>query len=103
MVMNFYVDMMRREVWTGSDQQPASYLHDSDEDKLEKDDGRHCYPLCERQFLEGDVLRKIHPCGHVFHEKCIQIWLYKGEHQFCPHCRGNIMKEHRNSGKEGAR
>ena len=52
----------------------------------------YCYPLCEKKFKNGDVLRTISPCGHTFHEKCIRIWLYRGENQFCPNCRGNIMK-----------
>ena len=57
-----------------------------------RNDGTHCYPLCEKKFKNGDVLRQINPCGHIFHEKCIKIWLFKGENQFCPNCRGNIMK-----------
>lgn len=93
-VLNFYLSMMNREIYEPavSDNKSLSYHHDSDEDKLALDDGHHCYPLCEKKFIKDDVLRRIFPCNHVFHDRCIQIWLYKGEHQFCPYCRGNIMK-----------
>jgi hypothetical protein len=67
--------MMKREVFlpNGSteNQLLLPFHHDSDEDKLEIDDGKHCYPLCERRFKKDDVLRRIYPCGHVFHEKCL--------------------------------
>ena len=52
-----------------------------------------CNPLCEKAFKPGDVIRKIMPCGHMFHEKCIKVWLFRGEHQYCPSCRGNIIKD----------
>lgn len=58
-----------------------------------RNDGETCYPLCEKKFKEGDVLRTIMPCGHVYHERCIKIWLFRGENQFCPYCRGNIMRK----------
>lgn len=97
-ILHFYLGMMRREVYERSSSRAngsngQTYHHDSDEDKLALDDGHHCYPLCEKKFAKGDLLRRIFPCKHAFHERCIQIWLYKGEHQFCPYCRGNIMKE----------
>lgn len=46
------------------------------------DDGAYegyCYPLCEKKFKNGEVMRTISPCGHTFHEKCMKIWLYRGE------------------------
>jgi hypothetical protein len=94
-VLNFYLGMMKREVHQPATKEPRSehYLHDSDDDKLAMENGQYCYPLCEKRFKTGDELRRIFPCDHVFHERCIKIWLYKGEHQFCPYCRGNIMKE----------
>ena len=33
-----------------------------------KNDGKYCYPLCEKKFKNGDILRYIQPCNHVFHE-----------------------------------
>jgi hypothetical protein len=51
-----------------------------------------CQLLCGKDFEKGDILRRIFPCNHTFHENCIKIWLYKGEKQYCPVCRGNILK-----------
>ena len=97
-VMDFYLSMMRREIYYNKDAADEShYDHDSDMNNLALDDGKHCYPLCEQRFKNEEAIRYISPCGHGFHEKCIKIWLYRGENQFCPHCRGNIMKENKNT------
>ena len=71
-VMEFYLSMMKREIYI-SDKTQESHLfdHDSDNDKLVVDDGKHCYPLCEKRFLDNQPIRYISPCGHGFHEKCI--------------------------------
>ena len=84
-VMEFYLSMMRKEVCMKiEDDSPLTDIDTNYDD--------YCYPLCEKKFKNGDVIRHISPCGHIFHEKCIKLWLYRGENQFCPNCRGNIMK-----------
>lgn len=88
-VMMFYLDMMKREEYKS---QKTQQLDNSNETET-LDDGHHCYPLCEKKFEDGDIIRYVSPCGHAFHEGCIKIWLYKGENQFCPNCRGNFMKD----------
>ena len=88
-VMNFYLDMMTREIFNSEN---ATLDKDDSREEPNENDGLHCYPLCDKKFKNGEVLRRIHPCGHLFHENCIKVWLYRGENQYCPACRGNIMK-----------
>ena len=73
-VMDFYVDMMRKEICSGVNPDLNSNAR-ADDNNYEG----YCYPLCEKKFQNGDVMRHISPCGHVFHEKCIRIWLFRGE------------------------
>ena len=73
-VTDFYIDMMKKEIC----------MNVPDEEALSQrgEDGNYdgfCYPLCEKKFKNGDVMRTISPCGHTFHEKCMRIWLYRGE------------------------
>jgi len=86
-VMDFYIDMIKKQVCEG-----VEPLSDENEEKNDSNYEGYCYPLCEKRFANGETLRTIAPCGHIFHEKCIRIWLFRGENQFCPNCRGNIMK-----------
>lgn len=73
-VLDFYIDMMKREVCSG-----VLPISDENEENQESNVEGYCYPLCEKRFENGDILRTISPCGHTFHEKCIKIWLFKGE------------------------
>ncbi|CAA0841238.1 RING-H2 finger protein ATL57 [Striga hermonthica] len=53
-------------------------------------DGRHrgaaggC-PICLTEFEEGEAVKLIPYCGHVFHDGCIDTWL--ASHMTCPLCR----------------
>lgn len=42
-------------------------------------------PICLTEFVEGDEMRVLPQCGHVFHVNCVDTWL--GKHSSCPSCR----------------
>ncbi|XP_050366797.1 RING-H2 finger protein ATL8-like [Argentina anserina] len=46
--------------------------------------GSEC-AICLGEFAEGDEIRALPQCGHVFHVGCIDTWL--GSHSSCPSCR----------------
>ncbi|XP_021804540.1 RING-H2 finger protein ATL8-like [Prunus avium] len=41
--------------------------------------------ICLGEFAEGDEIRVLPQCGHVFHVGCVDMWL--GSHSSCPSCR----------------
>lgn len=44
-----------------------------------------CCSICLADFEEGDVLRLLPDCGHIFHQKCVDTWLQLKP--TCPNCR----------------
>ncbi|KAK7349286.1 hypothetical protein VNO77_06536 [Canavalia gladiata] len=44
--------------------------------------------ICLTTFEEGESVRKLHTCKHMFHTSCIDKWL--GSHSGCPLCRTQI-------------
>ena len=45
--------------------------------------------ICQNDFENNDILRKLNGCGHGFHLNCIDQWLQN--HVTCPSCRHNIL------------
>ena len=45
-------------------------------------------PICLSDFKEGETIRVLPMCGHGFHIKCVDRWLYR--HTSCPICRGDL-------------
>ncbi|KAL2928388.1 RING-H2 finger protein ATL80 [Bienertia sinuspersici] len=45
--------------------------------------------ICLTEFADGDVMRILPRCGHVFHVNCIDTWL--GSHPSCPSCRQLVL------------
>jgi len=47
--------------------------------------------ICQGNFENNDIVRKLNNCGHLFHLNCIDRWL--AEHNTCPTCRNNLTSE----------
>ena len=45
--------------------------------------------VCIESFEQGDDLRSLPTCRHVFHKECIDEWL--AQHTTCPNCRASLM------------
>lgn len=46
--------------------------------------GSEC-PVCLTAFVDGEVIREVKVCKHLFHDSCIEVWLRA--HSNCPVCR----------------
>lgn len=47
--------------------------------------------VCQDHYTEGQALRTIRGCGHVFHKACIDQWFDRNVH--CPVCRADIREQ----------
>jgi hypothetical protein len=45
-------------------------------------------PICCEEFQEGNYVKALPVCKHIFHEKCVKEWLMMNP--LCPMCRGNV-------------
>jgi hypothetical protein len=45
--------------------------------------------ICQNDFENNDIIRKINNCNHSFHLNCIDRWLQN--HVTCPSCRYNLL------------
>jgi hypothetical protein len=49
--------------------------------------------VCLDELAKGDIVKML-PCGHIFHDRCIDEWL---KHQkACPNCRASVTHEEGN-------
>ncbi|KAK1418625.1 hypothetical protein QVD17_27770 [Tagetes erecta] len=46
--------------------------------------------VCLSVFEEGEEVRKLPRCNHLFHASCIDMWLYS--HFDCPLCRAPVVE-----------
>jgi hypothetical protein len=44
--------------------------------------------VCQCEYEENEALRRL-PCGHFFHQNCVDTWLK--EKDCCPYCRQSIV------------
>ena len=56
-------------------------------EKYNLDDNVNCV-ICQDEIKKGDVIKKLN-CNHLFHIKCIDIWLSKEKK--CPFCKEEII------------
>ncbi|XP_024515888.1 RING-H2 finger protein ATL2-like [Selaginella moellendorffii] len=47
--------------------------------------------VCLGNFEEGELLRILPACGHLFHPDCIDAWLHT--HSTCPLCRRSLSRD----------
>ncbi|MQL67847.1 hypothetical protein Taro_000104 [Colocasia esculenta] len=45
--------------------------------------------ICLSAFLEGEDVRRLPQCRHLFHAACIDMWLHS--HANCPMCRASVV------------
>ncbi|KAG6588064.1 RING-H2 finger protein ATL52, partial [Cucurbita argyrosperma subsp. argyrosperma] len=50
--------------------------------------GNEC-AVCLSAFEDGEEVKKLPRCTHMFHAPCIDMWLYS--HSDCPLCRAPVM------------
>ncbi len=51
--------------------------------------------ICASEFTPTQFYREL-PCGHVYHKKCIDKWLFDCE-PLCPNCRRPVLQQPPNS------
>ncbi|EPZ32439.1 hypothetical protein ROZALSC1DRAFT_30305 [Rozella allomycis CSF55] len=54
-----------------------------------KDDENEC-SVCKEMFQDGEMIKKIPNCSHIFHADCLDPWLKL--HGTCPVCRFEVFK-----------
>lgn len=53
----------------------------------EEDSGNEC-PVCLTAFVDGEEVRQLMTCKHMFHFSCIDKWL--SSKSSCPVCRASV-------------
>jgi hypothetical protein len=72
--------------------------NDLGEDSLQESSGRRednqC-SICFENYTNGQYLRRINHCEHMFHKTCIDRWFTTNV--CCPNCRHNIIETNNNN------
>ncbi|XP_038716061.1 RING-H2 finger protein ATL56-like [Tripterygium wilfordii] len=56
----------------------------------EGEDSNYCV-ICLEKFEGGELCRVLNGCNHVYHQLCIDKWLFNDVH--CPICRSSVRGE----------
>lgn len=59
--------------------------------KIKKNDTYVSCVFCMKEFNECQYKRTLH-CGHSFHKKCIDNWVFNLHNEDCPQCKTKILK-----------
>ncbi|CAH8284683.1 unnamed protein product [Eruca vesicaria subsp. sativa] len=57
--------------------------------------------ICLSEFEEGETVKVIPHCGHVFHVDCVDTWL--SSHVTCPFCRSSQVLQDQESAESSCR
>ena len=54
---------------------------------------RHSDSFCTfcNKFIQTNEFKRVLCCGHEFHKKCIDKWIFKYLSSFCPCCKKEIV------------
>ncbi|WCJ28286.1 RING/U-box superfamily protein [Euphorbia peplus] len=86
----------RRSLPTGTRHQSRTHQNVTDPtiavtvpvSRYSKEHNEEMCSVCLSEFKDGDQIRVLPDCLHVFHVTCIDTWLIS--HSNCPLCRANI-------------
>eukprot|EP00980_Cylindrotheca_fusiformis_P017396 scaffold5395_cov126-Cylindrotheca_fusiformis.AAC.16 len=48
--------------------------------------------ICLEDYEDDDSISEVRVCGHLFHEKCLDLWVSRNNTS-CPYCRQGIGKK----------
>ncbi|KAL0338908.1 UNVERIFIED_CONTAM: E3 ubiquitin-protein ligase RING1 [Sesamum angustifolium] len=65
----------------------SSFKYKKDESVEDEGYDSQC-AVCLSVFEEGEEVRQLPKCNHLFHAQCIDMWLYS--HMDCPLCRSPV-------------
>ena len=69
-----------------------SLVHPDGDESDEEEDKQVC-PICLGSFEDNDPIFQSENCSHKFHADCILEWLGTKDHNDCPVCRAEIIKQ----------
>jgi hypothetical protein len=62
---------------------PPAFAYDCDKP------GAALCAVCLEDVQRGEPVRRLPPCGHLFHRDCVDMWLHS--HATCPLCRSDLL------------
>ncbi|KAL5737626.1 hypothetical protein ACOSP7_030387 [Xanthoceras sorbifolium] len=66
-------------------------VYTMDSEKLIQQCHEICCSICLQEFHDGDSVRRLPNCGHIFHLDCIDKWLTRNGS--CPVCRKCVSED----------